>query len=146
MPDTLRVAPAARDAMVAHAREGAPAEVVGVLAGTRDPDRATGIERASNAADTPETRYALDPAEQVDLLDRIEGRGDEVVGFYHSHPRGPPAPSATDEARATWTGYVYAIVSLAGDPSLDAWRWTGDRFAPLAVRVDESDGVSGNKV
>lgn len=137
MADALRVHPDAHDAMVAHAREGAPEEVVGVLAGERDPDRVTGVERASNAAETPETRYAIDPAEQVAVLDRIEARGDEVVGFYHSHPRGPPRPSATDEARATWAGYVYAIVSLADDPSLDAWRWTGEAFAPLAVRVAE---------
>lgn len=135
MADTLRVAPDAHAAMVAHAREGAPEEVVGVLAGARDPDRVTGVERARNAAERSETRYALDPAEQVDLLDRVEARGDEVVGFYHSHPRGPAEPSATDEARATWTGYVYAIVSLADDASLGAWRWTGERFARLEVRV-----------
>jgi proteasome lid subunit RPN8/RPN11 len=137
MAETLRVTPDAHDAMVAHAREGAPEEVVGVLAGTRDPDRVTGVERATNAAETPETRYAIDPAEQVALLDDIETRGEEVVGFYHSHPRGPEGPSATDEAQATWDGYVYAIVSLSGDASLDAWRWTGDQFTPLAVRVGE---------
>lgn len=135
MPDALRIHPDAHEAIVAHAREGAPEEVVGILAGTRAPARVEGVERASNAAKRPETRYAIAPAEQVALLDRIEGRGDEVVGFYHSHPRGPAGPSATDEARASWAGYVYAIVSLSGDPSLGAWRWTGDRFQRLAVRV-----------
>ena len=136
MAEPLRVAAAARDAMVAHAREGAPEEVVGVLAGERAPDRVTAVERVANAADTPKTRYAIAPADQVAVLDRIEARGDEVVGFYHSHPRGPTGPSATDESRATWAGYVYAIVSLAGDPSLGAWRWTGDRFVPLRVHVE----------
>nr|WP_276233314.1 desampylase [Halosegnis sp. DT85] len=129
----MRLASDAREAMVAHAREGAPEEVVGVLVGERDPDRVTRVERATNAAADPETRYELDPAELLAALDAVEAAGDEVVGFYHSHPRGPLAPSETDERLATWGGYVYAIVSLDGDPAVGAWRWTGERFDPVAV-------------
>ena len=129
-----------RDDVVAHARAGAPEEIVGVLVGERGPpDRVTRIERATNAAATPETRYELDPAEQLSLLESVESAGDEVIGFYHSHPNGPAGPSATDADRATWDGYVYAIVSLAGEPSLGAWRWTGEAFEPLEVSV-ERDG------
>ena len=132
------VARSARDAMLAHADEGAPEEVVGVLVGERTADgedRVTRVERARNAADTPRTRYELDPAEQVELVDDIEAAGDAVVGFYHSHPDGPEGPSATDARRAAWEGYVYAIVSLAGEASLGAWRWTGEEFDRLPVAV-----------
>lgn len=133
----MQLARPAHDAILAHAREGAPAEVVGVLVGGRgDDDRVTRIERARNAADTPRTRYELDPAEQIRLIDDIEAAGDEVVGFYHSHPRGPEGPSATDAELAAWEGYVYAIVSLADEPSVGAWRWTGERFDRLAVTVE----------
>ncbi len=138
----MELSAAARDDVIAHARAGAPEEVVGVLVGERGPpDRVTRIERATNAAATPETRYELDPAEQLSLLESIESAGADVVGFYHSHPNGPAEPSATDAARATWDGYVYAIVSLAGEPLLRAWRWTGEAFEPLAVTVaDDAHG------
>lgn len=126
----IRLAPGVRDGLVAHAREGAPAEVCGVLGGRWEDGDAhvTEHRRVANVADAPRTRYELDPAEQVAAIDAIEQAGNEVVGFYHSHPRGPDEPSATDERLATWPGKVYAIVSLAGEPAVRAWRWTGDAF------------------
>jgi proteasome lid subunit RPN8/RPN11 len=139
---TLVVERAVRDALVAHAREGAPAEVCGVLGGD-DGDgegesaRVTRHDPVENVASTPRTRYELDPEAQFAALRRVEDDGDDVVGFYHSHPRGPAGPSATDEAQATWPDAVYCIVSLAdADPRLGAWRWTGERFADLTVRVE----------
>jgi proteasome lid subunit RPN8/RPN11 len=120
---------AARDRLLALAREGAPAEVCGVLGG-RD-GRVTTAVAVPNVAPTPETRYELDPAATVDAIDRVETAATHL-GFYHSHPRGPPEPSATDEAQATWTGYVYCIVSVPESRVL-AWRWTGEEFAPLSV-------------
>lgn len=135
--DRLIVASDAHEAILSHARDATPAEAVGILIGERaEPDRVTRVERARNAAATPESRYALDPVEQLSLLESAEDAGDDIVGFYHSHPRGPDGPSATDEARATWEGYVYAIASLAGDPTLRAWRWTGEQFSPLPLTVE----------
>ena len=135
--DRLTISADAYDAILAHARGDAPHEAVGVLVGERtDPDHVTRIERARNAAANPGNRYALDPVEQLSLLDAIEAAGEDVVGFYHSHPHGPDGPSGVDRERATWEGYVYAIASLAGEPSLRAWRWTGDEFRQLAVAVE----------
>ncbi|MFD1512884.1 desampylase [Halomarina rubra] len=133
--------PAVRDALVTHAREGSPEEVCGVLGGRErrdgDPARVTRVERVPNVAATPETRYQLDPAAQFEALQTVEDDGDDVVGFYHSHPRGPAGPSATDEAQATWPDAVYCIVSLAeAEPRLGAWRWTGERFDSLVVSVE----------
>lgn len=150
-PGVLHVTAAARDEMVAHARKGAPEEVCGVLAGERraaaaeggddtadggDADRVEAVHRTANATDAPRTRYRVDPEELLATVEAVEAAGRDVVGFYHSHPRGPLAPSATDEERATWTGYLYLVVSLAGDrPELGAWRWTGDGFEREPVRV-----------
>jgi proteasome lid subunit RPN8/RPN11 len=39
-----------------------------------------------------------------------------VAGFYHSHPRSAPSPSATDRAEASYPDHLYLIVSLAQDP------------------------------
>lgn len=139
--------PSVREAIVAHAREGAPEEVCGVLGGTysdtglsEGPSRVRTARRVTNVAATPRTRYELDPAEQFRAMEAVEGDGEDVVGFYHSHPRGPSRPSATDEALATWTGYSYVIVSLDGVESrLGSWRWTGEGFE--RERVEVSDGA-----
>jgi proteasome lid subunit RPN8/RPN11 len=134
-PDLL-VAPAVHDSLLDRAREGAPNEVCGVLGGNDPADgpaRVTTAPAVPNVATTPETRYELAPTEMIDAIERVEAAA-EHLGFYHSHPRGPPGPSATDEAQATWSGYVYAIVSLP-DAGVRAWRWTGEAFERLSVGV-----------
>lgn len=134
---TLVVPEAIRDALCAHARAGAPAEVVGVLAGRRGDERSS-VERAyraENVASAPKTRYEIAPREEIDLLERIDGAGLEPVGFYHSHPEGPSGPSETDARLAVWPGYSYVIVSFAdGTAGLGSWRWDGDRFSEEPVR------------
>lgn len=116
------------DAVVDHAADGTPYEICGVLGGTYDEDGSTvsRVERAENVADAPRTRYYMDPAEQLERIDAIEDAGDDVVGFYHSHPAGPTRPSETDAARATWPDRSYVIVALDGHPFVGAWRWRED--------------------
>jgi proteasome lid subunit RPN8/RPN11 len=134
----LALPAALRDDIVAHARDGVPEEVVGVLAGTRGDDRST-VERvykAENAAATPETRYEIAPAEELELLERVDEAGLDVVGFYHSHPRGPAGPSETDARLAAWPGHSYVIVSLAGEAAdLGSWRWTGEAFDAERIEI-----------
>lgn len=127
------------DGLVDHAVEGAPEEVCGVLGGAFDDDTSVvqSYRRAENAADTPRTEYAIDPTEQLELIEAIEADGQAVAGFYHSHPAGPPHPSETDAARATWPGLSYVIVALDGQhPYVGSWRWDGEaeRFEPEVVR------------
>lgn len=129
----------AYDAVVEHAREGAPEEVCGVLGGEYGPhcSRVRTVRRAENAAESPKTRYAIDPAEAIELIEGIEAEDEDLVGFYHSHPAGPPGPSETDTDRAAWPGKSYVIVALDGEPFVGAWRWNGEdgRFEGEAVRL-----------
>jgi proteasome lid subunit RPN8/RPN11 len=165
---TLFLSPAVRETLVSRAADGAPAEVCGVLLGTgRESDtvRVTGSRSVPNVTSDPRTRYELDPGAVVQVFAAVEsddrdvsddadgstGSATEVVGFYHSHPRGPAGPSATDREQAQWPGYVYLVVSLEQRPAqatateataeaegaeIGAWRWTGEEFEPLAVQVD----------
>ena len=108
-----------------------------MLAGEHGEDSA--VERAvptENVADSPRTTYAIDPEEQLEIMDELDDAGLDVVGFYHSHPQGPDRPSTTDEAQATWAGHSYLIVSLSGaEPTVGCWRWTGERFEAEEIRV-----------
>ncbi len=136
---TLAIPRPIRDAIRAHAESDAPEESVGVLAGNHDRSRSTVARayRARNVAAEPRTRYTIAPNEELELLDRIDDIGLDCVGFYHSHPRGPPEPSETDARLAAWTGYSYAIVSLeSGTAELGSWRWVGDHFEREDVRIE----------
>ncbi|HKL28912.1 MAG TPA: desampylase [Natrialbaceae archaeon] len=127
-----------REAIVDHAREGAPAEVCGVLAGSHDREesRAERAHRTPNVAPSPRVTYEIDPEVLFETIDEIESSGREVVGFYHSHPDGPPRPSPTDEARATWEGYSYVIVEPGADPRVGSWRWTGETFEEEPIETE----------
>jgi desampylase len=127
---TLSLSEANRDAMIDHARAGAPDEVCGVLGGRRE-GREAAVEAVTpvpNVASEPRRRYELNAESLFAAIEAVENDDMAVVGFYHSHPVGPPRPSATDQAQATWPGRSYVIVSL-GDPlSLSSWHWDGERF------------------
>lgn len=128
------------DELIEHAESGTPNEVCGVLGGeySDDVSRIKVLERADNAADAPEYEYLIDPEEQYELMVRLEDAGHEPAGFYHSHPAGPPSPSETDAARATWPGLSYVIVVLGGEyPFVGSWRWNDDaaRFEQEVVHL-----------
>ncbi|WP_312912638.1 desampylase [Natronosalvus caseinilyticus] len=117
-------------AILEAARASAPGECCGVLGGEFDPDvsHARSHYPARNVADDPRTRYRIDPEEQLAIFERLEARGEDIVGFYHSHPHGPPGPSATDAEAAAWPDRSYVIVSFEGnggddDAVVRSWRW-----------------------
>lgn len=116
------------DRIIKHAYRGGEEEICGILGGEYGTDRSvvTSVHRATNVADLPELRYYIDPEEQFEITERLEAAGEDVVGFYHSHPAGPPGPSETDAARATWPEHSYVIVAMDGYPFLGSWRWRDD--------------------
>lgn len=139
----IRFPRACYDDIVRQAYRGGAEEICGLLGGTFGEDESvvSSVHQASNAADIPEVRYYIDPEEQLAHTERIEERGESVVGFYHSHPAGPPAPSETDRSRATWPDRSYVIVALDGYPYLGSWRWRADRsaFESELVALDQGD-------
>jgi desampylase len=110
----MRVARAALEAIIAHAREAAPAECCGLLLGC---DGAV-VEalRTRNVADEPLARFVIDPKDHIDHRREARRRGLDVAGFYHSHPRSAASPSVTDSAEASYPDHLYLIVSLAQEP------------------------------
>jgi proteasome lid subunit RPN8/RPN11 len=125
----IRVSRAAIDAVLAHARETAPAECCGLLLG-----RATNIVeavRTRNVADHP-SRFTIDPKDHIDGRRDARRRGLEVVGFYHSHPRSPSTPSETDRVEADYREHLHMIVSLLADPAdVGLYRFDGGNFLPV---------------
>ncbi|HZU96179.1 MAG TPA: molybdopterin-synthase adenylyltransferase MoeB [Planctomycetota bacterium] len=137
-----------RDAVCAHAREGYPHEVCGVLLGKMhgiapsEKREATLALRAKNLnADRPHDRYTMDPADMnaADLTAREKGL--EIVGFYHSHPDHPAIASRTDlENSSPWGGYSYPIVSVVkGDvAALRSWAREDDHWVEETLSGGET--------
>jgi proteasome lid subunit RPN8/RPN11 len=110
----LRIPAQLLDEIVAHAREEAPNECCGVVAGSNG--RATGVYRARNAEASP-LRYTIHPSDQFRITMEIEKRGEEIAAIYHSHTKSPAEPSQTDVNLAeNWPDPLYLICSLA-DPA-----------------------------
>lgn len=118
-------------AIVAHAREEAPRECCGLLVGTQE--RITEAVRASNIAADPRRQYLVDPRDHLAAVRLSRARGEQVIGAYHSHPRSPAVPSATDAAEG-FSHFLFIIVSLAAPaPALSGWRWEDGNFAAVPL-------------
>ena len=107
--DVLILPQAIYDEIIAHAREGAPEEVCGILSGRGN--LATGLYRARNVASERTINYAVDDRTLLKQFE-FEARGETMVAVYHSHPESPAFPSATDARQAYYPDAAYIICSL----------------------------------
>ncbi len=109
------------DGIIAHAREGKPEEICGILRG-RD-GRAMELYRARNLAEDRIDNYDVDPQTLLKQFE-FEEAGDEMVAIYHSHPVSVAYPSATDAWNAHYPETYYLICSLEFDyaPVIRAFR------------------------
>ena len=106
------------DKLRAHGEETYPHECCGVLLGRADLESnqraATLAIRCGNTrSDSPHNRYHIDPRELIAAQKLARKRGEDIVGFYHSHPDHPARWSQTDLAEAHWIGCSYVITSVA---------------------------------
>lgn len=98
-----------------HGEETYPHECCGVLLGQMDGDvrTVTSTARCSNTrTDSPQNRYHIDPKELIRIQRQGRERGEDVIGFYHSHPDHPADWSPTDLAEAHWIGCSYVITRV----------------------------------
>lgn len=107
----------------------APEEACGLLGGSvmENIYQVNEVIPVSNVLHSPE-RYQMDAEEQWMAFQRFESLGKELVGIYHSHPRGPAEPSATDRAEAYYPEAVYLIWSRAAVDSSQPGEWQYQAF------------------
>lgn len=106
----------------ANCAAGYPLEACGAMLGTGDgvttPWTVTLLMAAPNThADDQRRRYLVPPEFQLQAEKAARARGEDVLGYYHSHPDHPARPSETDRVQA-WFGYLYVICAVAqGTPT-----------------------------
>jgi proteasome lid subunit RPN8/RPN11 len=128
----LEVTSRALAAMRAAAAAAHPCEACGILLG--EGTRITEARATANVHPAPETHFEIDPRALIAAHRAARGGGLQVLGYFHSHPRGVAAPSATDRACAAGDGRVWAI--LAGE-EVTFWRDGKHGFVALPLRCIE---------
>ena len=108
--------------MTLAAEQAYPHECCGILIGKNENGRVvvTDSRKAANQADKEkiERHFEIDSMFLYQVEREIEGSGNEVVGFYHSHPDCKAIPSEQD-LKHMIPGLAYAILSVTKDGVVD---------------------------
>jgi len=102
-------------AIVAHARETAPAECCGLISSING-SRSSSIYRLKNVRPDSDRAYEAAPEELFAAQRQMRERGEDLLAIYHSHPRSNnPTPSETDVRLAYYPAATYLIIGLGGE-------------------------------
>jgi len=99
------------EAVQSHAEEGYPHEICGFLIGARGSGRVSRAVRGRNTVvERARDRYEIDPRDMIRIQREADDAGEDILGYYHSHPDHPARASVFDAERS-WAGPYYLIVS-----------------------------------
>ena len=135
----VEIASRVRETLLAEVVAAAGDECCGLLLGA--PGRITALVPARNAAADPARSFEIEPATLLRTHREARGRGEQVIGHYHSHPNGRPEPSLRDAARAVGNGEIWLIIAAG---TLNAWAVVGNdpggsavhgRFLPVTLHI-----------
>jgi proteasome lid subunit RPN8/RPN11 len=128
----VRLSESLAEAIRRHGEEAYPAECCGALAGRVAPGDVKEVVRLAPAinrrTDDPH-RYLISPDDVRRLEAGLRSEGLEIVGYYHSHPDHPAAPSAFDAEHA-WPWYSYIILRVDRGRGADLASWVLDDERP----------------
>ena len=130
---TLRLPGALADEIRRHGCDGLPGGVLRRAGGPRrrrgEGGRAARRPALNRRTDDPH-RYLIAPDDLRRLERDVRAAGQDIVGYYHSHPDHPARPSAFDTDHA-WPWYSYLIVRMDRGRSADLASWVLDDERPL---------------
>ena len=123
------------DEMIAHAREEAPNECCGIVAG--QDGQAVKLFRGRNAEASPYLYY-LDKDQLFEIHRECDDNGWEFLAIYHSHTKTKAYPSPTDIDQAYWPESYYVIISLRRrwHPTKRAFRIVDGQVSEEKIRAE----------
>lgn len=92
-----------------HAQASPELEVCGLIGAVNGIPHS--CHPVANVAASPEIRFQLDPAGQIEAMRKIRESGEELFAVFHSHPAAPAEPSPQDLAEAVYDA-LYLVISL----------------------------------
>ena len=122
MPQSLSspviLAPHVRAALCDEAARAGGIECCGLLLGD-SPKHISEIVKSRNVAENPERHFEIDPVILIAAEKAARTGGRCLIGYYHSHPAGNAAPSATDAQMSAGDGRIWAIIA---NDEIRLWR------------------------
>jgi proteasome lid subunit RPN8/RPN11 len=124
-----------RRQILEEARAADLRECCGLIEGARDGGqfRITALHPARNLSPDAGRFFQIDPHDQFAAQRAARANGTAIIGCYHSHPDGKPAPSATDLAGAAEQNFLWLI---AGGGRLEAFVYLDGAFVGLVTGAD----------
>ncbi len=122
-----------------------PYEGCGVLVGRPTATEAVVsqvVEGHNLVSDRRHDRYELDPRDIIQAERSARERGEEVVGFFHTHPDHPARPSQFDTDRA-WPGYHYVVIAVQEGRQVAATAWCLEESGPTSSFLEADLEVLG---
>ena len=143
----LRLSPELENIIRKDGENAYPNECCGVLIGKIDN---AGVKTAGstltidNAREDSEQyhRFLITPEDMMKAEQSARAMKLDVIGFYHSHPDHPSAPSGYDKDHAL-PFYSYVIVSVDNGKAqiLTSWELTDDRSEFKQENINSGGGT-----
>jgi proteasome lid subunit RPN8/RPN11 len=127
-----------RKKIVSHADSYKSGEVCGIISGKRSEVESIvkSVFPCKNVSKIPGGTYEIDPSEVLKTLVEIDGKGEEHLGFYHSHPFSSALPSGIDEMDAEhWGGHDFVIYSTTAG-HMRGFEWIGEDKKFVEAEID----------
>jgi proteasome lid subunit RPN8/RPN11 len=130
----LKIPVSIHDDLIAHAREGFPLEVCGILGGTDD--TVSAMYRMTNT-DASNEHFMMEPQEQFRVVKDLRAKGLSMLAIYHSHPETPARPSHEDIKLALTPMVSYIIISLAdpAEPTVKSYKIQAGNVEPEQIET-----------
>jgi proteasome lid subunit RPN8/RPN11 len=132
------------ESILKHSKEDYPREACGIMKGRMSRVEGAGMNEVLQVYQTENIHANPIRGNKIRTEDQyrvyVELDPDlELVGFYHSHPHGPPGPSRIDIEQCNYHGYTFLIVSLTdvAHPDVSAWILYDDRVDAETIRLVE---------
>lgn len=119
--------------LIQFAQLEAPRECCGLLGGVGQQIKS--LYPLQNVAQRPETQYSVAPPDLFVATKYIRQRGELLLAIFHSHPRSPAWPSATDIELAYYPDVFYLIIALTPQPDLRGFRIRHQQVTEIEIVV-----------
>ena len=118
--------------MESAAKKAYPGECCGILVGKKSEKgeiEVTEIREATNQTqgNAQNTHFVIDPLDLYQVEKELEGSGQEIVGFYHSHP-DCKAILSDEDRKYMVPGLLYVILSVTANGVVDVKSYTKTSF------------------
>ncbi len=138
---TLTIPESLLNEIAEHCKRMYPLETCGLLIGKLEgmDSRVTKVYPAENVHEEDHARrYLIRPSDHLAAEKEARGAGASIIGYFHSHPDHPAAPSEYDREQA-WPFAVYVIVSVCDGNARETRAWELDeetrKFEPVTIEI-----------